>query len=63
MGLKVVLKKDEKEIGSFEMNEKRFKTGSVGYHAFGKIEIDGKKYQANFMLIEIGSKKKNEVSL
>ena len=65
MGIKVVVKDGEKEIKTFDMEEKTFKTGSVGYHGFGKIEINGVRYQANFMLVEIGSKKfgaeKNEV--
>ncbi len=35
---------------------KEFKTGSKGYFANGKIEIDGKRYQAQIQLVEIGSK-------
>ena len=36
---------------------KEFKTGSKGFYANGKIEIDGKRYQAQIQLVEIGSKK------
>lgn len=35
---------------------KNFKTGSRGYHGQGKIEIDGKRYQTQVQLVEIGSK-------
>jgi len=36
---------------------KQFKTGSQGYYANQKIEIDGKRYQVQIQLVEIGSKK------
>jgi hypothetical protein len=36
---------------------KEFKTGSRGFYANGKVEIDGKRYQAQIQLVEIGSKK------
>ena len=35
---------------------KEFKTGSKGYYANGKIEIEGKRYQAQIQIVEIGSK-------
>jgi len=38
------------------LDPKTFKTGSRGYHGFGKISINGQKYQGNFMLVLIGSK-------
>jgi len=41
-----------------ELNSKTFKTGSRGYHGHGKVPVNGKRCQANFMLVEIGSKKK-----
>ena len=44
-------------VGMVDLDQKTFKTGSRGYHGNGKITVDGKRYQANFMLIEIGSKK------
>jgi hypothetical protein len=36
---------------------KEFKTGSRGFYGQGKIEIDGKRYQVQIQLVEIGSKK------
>lgn len=39
---------------------KEFKTGSRGYYANQKLEIDGKRYQVQIQLIEIGSKNKAE---
>lgn len=35
---------------------KEFKTGSRGFYASGKTEIDGKRYQIQIQLVEIGSK-------
>lgn len=35
---------------------KVFKTGSRGYYGIGKVEIEGKRYQAQVQLVEIGSK-------
>jgi len=36
---------------------KEFKTGSRGFYANGKVEINGKRYQVQIQLVEIGSKK------
>jgi len=56
--MEAIIKSDDgKELGRIVLSRKQFKTGSVGFHGFGKIEIDGKRHQVNFMLIEIGSKK------
>jgi len=35
---------------------KEFKTGSKGYYANGKMDLDGKKYQVQIQMVEIGSK-------
>ena len=35
---------------------KQFKTGSRGFYATQKIEIDGKRYQIQIQAVEIGSK-------
>jgi hypothetical protein len=43
-------------------NAKEFKTGSRGFYGQGKIEIDGKRYQVQIQLVEIGSKKPVEKS-
>jgi hypothetical protein len=45
----------------FVLNEKNFKTGSKGFHAYGKMQIGQKNYQVNVQCVEIGSKpKENE---
>ncbi len=56
--------KDEsgKTIVVFTANSKIFKTGSRGYYAMGKTEIDGKRYQVQIQLVEIGSKPKETES-
>lgn len=41
---------------------KDFKTGSKGFYVNGKVEIDGKRYQVQIQLVEIGSKPKPEES-
>ena len=45
-----------KLLGTFTLPEKVFKTGSRGYYANGKMEIEGKRYQTQVQLVEIGSK-------
>jgi len=35
---------------------KEFKTGSRGFYANAKTEIDGKRYQVQVQLVEVGSK-------
>ena len=47
-----------KLVGITTMMPKQFKTGSKGFFGQGQIVIESKRYQANFHLIEIGSKKK-----
>lgn len=55
------LKKNTGEILSvMTVQPKVFKTGSSGFYANGKIEIEGKRYQAQIQLVEIGSKQKTE---
>ena len=34
-----------------------FRTGSTGYHGQGKAEFNGRNYQVNVLVVEIGSKK------
>ncbi len=60
MVITVELKIDGKVVGMLTANEKNFKTGSRGFHGQGKIEIDGKRYQSQIQLVEIGSKKPAE---
>ena len=47
---------DGKEISEVELQPKVFSTGSKGYHKSTKLEIQGERYQLNFMLVKIGSK-------
>jgi hypothetical protein len=47
-------------IAVFTVSPKDFKTGSRGFYANGKIEVDGKRYQVQIQLVEIGSKKEAE---
>jgi uncharacterized protein (DUF2141 family) len=35
---------------------KDFKTGSKGYFTSGKVEVEGKRYQVQVQMVEIGSK-------
>ena len=51
---------DGKLLGVFTLPPKDFKTGSKGFYANGKTEIDGKRYQTQIQLVEIGSKKAGE---
>lgn len=43
-------------IGLISLAPKQFKTGSRGYYANTKLEVDGKRYQVQVQLVEIGSK-------
>jgi hypothetical protein len=45
---------------NFLLGKKDFKTGSRGYHAQGKMMSGGKNYQVNILVVEIGSKPKEE---
>ena len=44
----------------FDLAPKTFKTGSRGYHGQGKLSANGSRYQANLLLVEIGSGKKGK---
>lgn len=37
-------------------NSKTFSTGSTGFGGYGKIEIDGARYQVSMSIVRIGSK-------
>ncbi len=53
------LKNDKGEIVSvLTASQKEFKTGSKGFYANSKVEIEGKRYQVQIQLVEIGSKPK-----
>jgi len=57
MNIIAELKSDDgKTLGTLTVAAKCFKTGSRGFYANTKIEIDGKRYQTQIQLVEIGSK-------
>mgnify|MGYP001566704830 FL=1 len=43
-------------LGKLVANDKEFASGSRGFFGQGKMEIDGKRYQVQAQLVEIGSK-------
>jgi hypothetical protein len=47
-------------LGTIAAPSKLFKTGSRGFYANAKMEIDGKRYQVQIQLVEIGSKPQEE---
>lgn len=57
MNLIVEIKTDEGQtIGVLTVEQKNFKTGSRGYHGQAKIDFNGKRYQTQLQMVEIGSK-------
>jgi len=40
-----------------ELDNKTFKTGNTGYYGYGKVNINGTRYQASFSLARINNKK------
>ena len=43
-------------VTTVQLKNKQFKTGSTGYHGFGKVEAgDGSRYQINVLVVKIGS--------
>jgi hypothetical protein len=57
MNIIVELKTDAGQlIGLMTVPPKDFKTGSRGYFTSGKVEVEGKRYQVQVQLVEIGSK-------
>jgi hypothetical protein len=47
---------NEQRIAIINVMPKQFKTGSRGFYTNQKVEIDGKRYQMQIQLVEIGSK-------
>ena len=47
-------------LTTLSIDPKNFRTGSRGYYANQKLEIDGKRYQVQIQLVEIGSKQAKE---
>lgn len=57
MSLIVEIKTAEGEtIALLTVEAKNFKTGSRGYHGQAKIDFEGKRYQTQVQMVEIGSK-------
>ncbi len=57
--LTIVVFDGDDELGRLPAFAKEFSTGSLGYHATGKIEVDADtRFQSNFQMILVGSKKK-----
>ena len=57
MSLIVEIKTAEGQtIALLTVDPKNFKTGSRGYHGQGKVDFEGKKYQTQVQMVEIGSK-------
>ncbi len=55
------LKDDQnRPLGLLAAMPKEFRTGSKGFFASGKIVIEGKRYQVQVQLVEIGSKATTE---
>lgn len=51
---------DGQLVAMLTVPPKDFKTGSKGFFGSTKAEIDGKRYQVQIQIVEIGSKKKAE---
>ena len=61
MIVKAIIKDDLGQVLQvFDLSAKTFKTGSRGYHGQGKLSVNGSRYQANLLLVEIGSGKKGK---
>jgi hypothetical protein len=57
MNLIVEIKTAEGQtIALLTVEQKNFKTGSRGFHGQAKIDFDGKRYQTQLQMVEIGSK-------
>jgi hypothetical protein len=57
---RIELYEGSQKVADIGLPEKKFSTGSVGYWATQKLEINGKRYQCQIQLVEIGSKQKKE---
>jgi len=59
--MEAVIRDDQGQIRQVtRLDPKNFKTGSKGFYGNGKVNLNGGRYQINFMLVEIGSKKKGK---
>ena len=61
MFLTATIRDDNGEsLGVIVLASKEFRSGSVGYHGQGKVEIAGKRHQVQVQAVEIGSKAKGD---
>jgi hypothetical protein len=57
MNLIVEIKTAEGQpVAVLSVEPKNFKTGSRGYHGQAKVDFEGKRYQTQLQMVEIGSK-------
>ena len=54
---RIELYEGPQKVADVGLAEKKFKTGSVGFWAQAKLDLNGKRYQCQFQMVEIGSKK------
>ena len=57
---RIELYEGSQKIADIGLPEKKFSTGSIGYWATQKLDINGKRYQCQFQMVEIGTKQKKE---
>ena len=48
-----------KPLDMLKAQTKQFKSGSDGFYAGGKVEIDGTRYQVSCSVVRVGSKPKD----
>jgi len=59
MNISIEFKADSgQSIGVMTAAPKQFKTGSRGFYGQSKFEYEGKRYQVQVQLVEIGSKER-----
>lgn len=57
---RIELYEGSQKVADIGLPEKKFSTGSIGYWATQKLEINGKRYQCQFQLVEIGTKQEKK---
>jgi hypothetical protein len=57
---RIELYEGSQKVADIGLPEKKFSTGSIGYWATQKLDINGKRYQCQFQMVEIGTKQKKE---
>ena len=54
--MQITITTDNGDQITFDLLEKTFSSGNIGFFANGKIEIDGKRYQCTFILTKLKQK-------